>query len=72
MICSIATWIIQLSPGGALIVTALLIGQFALMPKLLREPRAKAAWYNATGISLYVTGMMISAVAIRPEIGLLP
>jgi chlorophyll synthase len=47
-----------------------LIAQIALMSVLVRDPRGRAPWYNATGISLYVTGMMIAAVAIRPEIGL--
>jgi chlorophyll/bacteriochlorophyll a synthase len=51
-------------PWHALIVTALLLGQFALMPALLREPRAKAAWYNATGTTLYVLGMLVTAFAL--------
>jgi chlorophyll synthase len=32
---------------------------------MLTDPRAKAPWYNATGVSLYVTGMMITAFAVR-------
>jgi chlorophyll/bacteriochlorophyll a synthase len=32
---------------------------------LIAEPREKAAWYNATGTSLYVLGMMIAAFALR-------
>ena len=51
-------------PWHALAVAALLLGQFALMPKLLREPRAKAAWYNATGTTLYVLGMLVTAIAL--------
>lgn len=51
-------------PWHALIVAALLLGQFALMPALLREPRAKAAWYNATGTTLYVLGMLVTALAL--------
>ncbi|MBX9757886.1 MAG: chlorophyll synthase ChlG [Beijerinckiaceae bacterium] len=51
-------------PWHALIVAALLVGQFALMPALLREPRAKAAWYNATGTTLYVLGMLVTAIAL--------
>jgi chlorophyll synthase len=34
------------------------------MPALLREPRAKAAWYNATGTTLYVLGMLVTALAL--------
>jgi chlorophyll synthase len=55
---------------SALLIGVVLIAQIALMSVLVRDPRGRAPWYNATGISLYVTGMMIAAVAIRPEIGL--
>jgi chlorophyll/bacteriochlorophyll a synthase len=47
----------------AMAVGALLGAQIVLMRYLLENPRARAPWYNATGISLYVTGMMISAFA---------
>ena len=49
----------------ALGVLAVLIAQFALMPKLLRDPEANSPWYNATGTTLYVIGMLISAFALR-------
>jgi chlorophyll synthase len=39
------------------------------MRRLLKDPRARAPWYNSTGISLYVTGMMISAFAVRGMAG---
>jgi chlorophyll/bacteriochlorophyll a synthase len=52
-------------PAGALAIAAVLIIQAILMVRFLRAPRELAPWYNATGVSLYVTGMMISAVAIR-------
>jgi chlorophyll synthase len=32
---------------------------------LLRDPKAKAPWYNGTGIVFYISGMMISAFALR-------
>ncbi len=35
------------------------------MRRLLADPRGRAPWYNATGISLYVTGMMVAAFALR-------
>ena len=38
--------------------------QFALMRRLLADPRANAPWYNATGTSLYVLGMLASAFAL--------
>jgi len=46
-------------------VTVLLLLQGALMPTLLLDPRGKAPWYNATGTSLYVIGMMVTAFALR-------
>jgi chlorophyll synthase len=46
-------------------VAGVLAVQVLLMMRLLRNPRELAPWYNATGISLYVTGMMISAFALR-------
>jgi chlorophyll synthase len=47
-------------------VAAVLIVQLALMAKLLGNPRERAPWYNATGTSLYVIGMLVTAFAIRP------
>jgi chlorophyll synthase len=53
----------------AVSVAAVLIAQILLMPRLLRDPRGKAAWYNATGVTLYVSGMLISAFAVRALVG---
>jgi chlorophyll synthase len=38
--------------------------QLALMPRLLRDPAGQAPWYNATGVSLYVLGMMAAAIGL--------
>ena len=55
--------------AGALIaptlVSILLLIQLILMKKLLVDPKGLTPWYNATGVSLYVTGMMVSAIALR-------
>jgi chlorophyll/bacteriochlorophyll a synthase len=48
----------------AAVVVALLGGQLYLMSRLLRRPRERAPWYNATGVSLYVLGMLVSALAL--------
>jgi len=53
-----ATW-------HAVIVSLLLIVQLGLMRRLLTNPRALAPWYNGTGISLYVIGMLVAAFAMR-------
>jgi len=58
--------------GHATAVTVLLLLQGALMPRLLLDPRGKAPWYNATGTSLYVIGMLITAFALRPTLGMTP
>jgi chlorophyll/bacteriochlorophyll a synthase len=53
----------------ASIVMVLLAGQSLLMRHLLASPRARAAWYNATGTTLYVLGMLVSAFAIASVAG---
>ncbi len=61
----IALLLIWGRPWHALAVTVLLIAQFAAMRVLFRDPKGKAPWYNATGVMLYVAGMMVTAFAIR-------
>jgi chlorophyll synthase len=56
-------------PWHAVAVGAALLVQLALMTRLLARPRERAPWYNATGVSLYVSGMMISAFALRAFAG---
>jgi chlorophyll synthase len=58
-------------PVFAAVVCASLLAQFWAMRVMMRDPKAKAPWYNATGVTLYVSGMMVTAFAIRTlEIGL--
>jgi chlorophyll synthase len=52
-------------PWHGLAVLVLLVVQFAAMRVLFRDPKGKAPWYNGTGVVLYVTGMMVSAFALR-------
>ena len=52
-------------PVHATIVYVLLVGQFVLMARLVANPRGYAAFYNATGTTLYVLGMLVSAFALR-------
>ena len=49
----------------ASVVAGVLVAQCLLMPFFVREPRKRAPLYNATGTSLYVSGMMVSAFAMR-------
>ena len=52
-------------PVFAGIIAALLAAQFWAIRVMLTDPKARAPWYNATGVSMYVSGMMISAIALR-------
>jgi len=52
-------------PRYALGVTGLLAAQLLLMRRLLGDPRALAPWYNGTGITLYVLGMLLCGFALR-------
>ncbi|MEM9639834.1 MAG: chlorophyll synthase ChlG [Pseudomonadota bacterium] len=52
-------------PVHAAAVAAVLAAQFWAMTVMLKDPKAKAPWYNGTGVLLYVSGMMITAFAIR-------
>ena len=63
MICFLLFWG---KPWHALaVIRRCLLAQIAAMRVLLRDPKGKAPWYNGTGIVLYVTGMMITAFALR-------
>ena len=61
----IALLILWDRPVFALILAALLASQFFAMGVMLTYPKARAPWYNATCVSMYVSGMMISAIALR-------
>jgi chlorophyll synthase len=53
-------------PLSAAAVALLLTAQYGLMTSFLQSPREKAPWYNGTGTTLYVIGMLITAFALRP------
>ena len=48
----------------ALTVSLVVAAQLLAMRKLLRDPKQFAPWYNATGVSLYVLGMMAVAIGL--------
>jgi chlorophyll synthase len=52
-------------PYHALAIGALLLAQAWAMRILLTDPKGRAPWYNATGVTLYVSGMMVAAFALR-------
>jgi chlorophyll/bacteriochlorophyll a synthase len=51
--------------GQALAVAMLLLAQFALARKFLREPIERATWFSGLAVIFYVSGMMVTALAIR-------
>jgi chlorophyll synthase len=51
-------------PLHALAIILALSAQSLLMRRLLQRPRDLAPWYNGTGVTLYVIGMLVSAFAL--------
>jgi len=52
-------------PLFAVLVAIFLGVQLLLMRRLLTKPRELAPWYQATGVTLYVLGMLVSAIGLR-------
>ena len=53
------------APLHAIAVTGLLIGQIVLMRWFLKSPSERALYYSGFGVPIYVSGMMVSAFALR-------
>ncbi len=51
-------------PWHAAIVGLFVATQGAAMARLVRDPKRFAPWYNATGVSLYVFGMLAAAFGV--------
>lgn len=52
-------------PGHAVAVVALMCVQAAMMVRFLQAPRERALWLSGLGVPLYVSGMMVTAFALR-------
>lgn len=52
-------------PVSAAVVGLVLALQVICMRRFLTDPLRFAPWYNATGVTLYVSGMMATAIALR-------
>lgn len=52
-------------PVHAALIGASVALQILLMRRLLTDPKKFAPWYNATGVVLYVLGMLVAAFAVR-------
>jgi len=62
VIAALMTWG---RPVHAGLIAILVAVQFFLMPRLLADPVGRAPWYNATGTTLFVLGMLAAALAVR-------
>jgi chlorophyll synthase len=51
------------------IIAVMLLVQFELMKRMLQSPRELAPWYNSTGVTLYVLGMLTASFALADIVG---
>lgn len=65
VVAALAVW---QQPWHAFAVALILLVQLLMMIRFLRNPREQATWFSAMGVSVYVTGMLISAFALREMI----
>ncbi|MDB3935543.1 chlorophyll synthase ChlG [Granulosicoccus sp.] len=65
MIALLAYW---QQPVAAALVSLSLALQILCMRRFVGDPLKYAPWYNATGVTLYVIGMMVTAVALRSAV----
>jgi chlorophyll synthase len=71
LIMTLAQWSVALlllqghMEKSALAVLLLSLAQWPLMIKFIKDPVGKALWVSAFGVPMYVSGMMVSAVALR-------
>jgi chlorophyll synthase len=52
-------------PVHAAAIAALVMVQITLMVRFMEDPIARATWLSGLGVTVYVSGMMISAFAAR-------
>lgn len=49
---------------AAVVLLVLIVAQLPVQRTFIKEPREKAVFYNATGIMLYVWGMLVTAIGL--------
>ena len=71
LIMTLAQWSVALlllqghQQTSALAVLVLSLAQWPLMFKFIKDPVGKALWVSAFGVPMFVSGMMVSAFALR-------
>ncbi|MEK8031297.1 chlorophyll synthase ChlG [Ideonella sp. DXS29W] len=53
------------SAAQSLAVVGLVVAQALMMRRFLQDPRRHATWYSGFGVPLFVSGMLVSAFALR-------
>jgi chlorophyll synthase len=56
-------------PWHALTVAILTVVQMGIMAWFVKEPKSRALYLSAFGVPFYVSGMMVTAFAMRSVIG---
>jgi chlorophyll/bacteriochlorophyll a synthase len=69
VIALLLAWGAPVHAGGVLV---LLIAQAVLMARFLKSPEKQALFYSGFGVPLFVSGMMVSAFALRSLAGAAP
>lgn len=59
----VVLWTVGLPVYAAIIAVSLVL-QLSLMARLMRDPAQLTPWYNGTGVTLYVLGMLASAIGL--------
>ncbi|MEO1201611.1 MAG: chlorophyll synthase ChlG [Pseudomonadota bacterium] len=54
---------------AAIIIGGLIVGQLVLLRRFLSDPIKFATWFSGFGVTLYVSGMLASAIAVRGVAG---
>ncbi len=49
----------------SLLILGLVVAQIIAIPRFLRDPVRYAVWYSAVGVGLFVSGMIVAAIALR-------
>jgi chlorophyll synthase len=56
-------------PAHGVAIFVLLVMQLAMMDYFLASVSKRALWYSGFGVPLFVSGMMVSAFALRGLLG---
>ena len=64
-IAVVALLVVWGRPVHALAIAGLILAQALMMRRFVGDPLQRAVWYSGFGVPLYVSGMLVSAFALR-------